>query len=79
MRSRESRYGLEHHGIKNVARVHSNATTLVLYEEIVRRREGLIAHHGPLVVRTGHTIGRSPNDKFIVRQAPSEGKIWWGV
>jgi phosphoenolpyruvate carboxykinase (ATP) len=74
-----SRYGLEHHGIKNVARIYWNATTPVLYEEIVRRREGLIAHQGPVVVRTGHYTGRSPNDKFIVRQAPSEGKIWWGV
>jgi phosphoenolpyruvate carboxykinase (ATP) len=79
MRSRGSGYGLEHHGIKNVARVHWNATTPVLYEEIVRRREGLVAHHGPILVRTGHYTGRSPNDKFIVRQAPSEGKIWWGA
>ena len=75
---REGRYGLEHHGIKNAARIYWNATTPVLYEEIVRRREGLIAHRGPIVVRTGHYTGRSPNDKFIVRQAPSEDKIWWG-
>jgi phosphoenolpyruvate carboxykinase (ATP) len=74
----EGRYGLEHHGIENVARIYWNATTPVLYEEIVRRREGLIAHRGPVVVRTGHYTGRSPNDKFIVQQAPSEDKIWWG-
>ncbi len=78
MRHTEGRYGLERHGIKNVARIYWNATTPVLYEEIVRRREGLIAHRGPIVVRTGHYTGRSPNDKFIVRQAPSEDKIWWG-
>ncbi len=79
MTSRESRYGLEHHGIKNAARVYWNATTPILYEETVMRREGLIAHRGPMVVRTGHYTGRSPNDKFIVRQPPSEEKIWWGA
>jgi phosphoenolpyruvate carboxykinase (ATP) len=79
MKNGGGRYGLEHHGIKNAARIYWNANTPVLYEEIVRRREGLIAHRGPIVVRTGHYTGRSPNDKFIVRQAPSKEKIWWGV
>ncbi|MCC6443053.1 MAG: phosphoenolpyruvate carboxykinase [Armatimonadetes bacterium] len=71
-------YGLEHHGITNVGNVYWNLVTPALYDEVVRRREGVIAHLGPLVVRTGHHTGRSPNDKFVVREPSSEDKIWWG-
>ena len=72
------RYGLEHHGIRNIGSVFWNPSTPVLYEEVVRRREGFIAHLGPLVVRTGQHTGRSPNDKFIVREPSSQDKVWWG-
>jgi phosphoenolpyruvate carboxykinase (ATP) len=77
LRNPQSHYGLEHHGIKNVGTVYWNPPTPVLYEEIVRRREGVMAHLGPIVVRTGHHTGRSPNDKRIVREKTSEKKIWW--
>lgn len=50
----------------------------MLYEEAIRRREARLAHLGPLVVRTGQHTGRSPNDKFIVRESSSEDKVWWG-
>ncbi|MGH7163343.1 MAG: phosphoenolpyruvate carboxykinase (ATP), partial [Planctomycetota bacterium] len=76
--SRRSSFGLEQHGIVNVEDVHWNLPTAALYEEAVRRREGLIAHHGPLVVSTGDHTGRSPNDKFIVREPGSEARIAWG-
>ncbi len=69
---------LESHGIVNTARVNWNLSPPALYEEAVRRREGLIAADGPIVCRTGHHTGRSANDKFIVREASSEDRIWWG-
>ena len=73
-----SRYGLDKHGLKNLGTVHWNLSTGVLYEEAVRRREGTIVHLGPLAVRTGYHTGRSPKDRFIVREPSSESKIWWG-
>lgn len=69
---------LEDLGVDNLSYVYWNLATSRLYEQAVRRREGLIAHLGPLVVRTGHHTGRSPHDKFIVREPSSEDKIWWG-
>ena len=69
--------GLEGHGITNVSRVYWNLSTPALYEEAVRRREALISVEGPLVCRTGQHTGRSPNDKFIVREPSSEDKVWW--
>lgn len=73
-----SRYGLENHGIRNASAVYWNLTTPMLYEQIVRRYEGAICHLGPIVVDTGDHTGRSPNDKFIVKEPTSENDIWWG-
>jgi phosphoenolpyruvate carboxykinase (ATP) len=58
--------------------VRANLSTAELTEDAVRAGEGLIAADGPLVVRTGKHTGRSPKDKFIVREPGSAGKIWWG-
>ena len=69
--------GLEDHGIRNVARVFWNLSVPALYEEAVARREANISVEGPLVCRTGQHTGRSPNDKFIVREPSSEEKVWW--
>ena len=69
---------LEDLGLTNLGNVYWNATTPQLYEQIVRRREGHIAHMGPVVVRTGQHTGRSPRDRFVVMDSVSEKKVWWG-
>jgi phosphoenolpyruvate carboxykinase (ATP) len=73
-----SQYGVDNHGIRNPGTVYWNLSTPMLYEQIIRRREGAIAHLGPIVVSTGDHTGRSPNDKFIVKEPTSENDIWWG-
>ncbi|MCI0395377.1 MAG: phosphoenolpyruvate carboxykinase (ATP) [Chloroflexi bacterium] len=73
-----SSYGVENHGIRNANTVYWHLTTPMLYEQAVRRREAVIAHLGPLIVRTGDHTGRSPNDKFVVKEPTSEKDIWWG-
>jgi phosphoenolpyruvate carboxykinase (ATP) len=71
-------HGLEHEGIEHPRRVFWNTTTPALYEEAVRRREGLIAQAGPIVFHTGRHTGRSPKDKFLVRNPESENDVAWG-
>jgi phosphoenolpyruvate carboxykinase (ATP) len=56
----------------------ANLSTAALYEAAARDGEGLIAAEGPLVVSTGKHTGRSPKDKFIVREPSSEAQVWWG-
>jgi phosphoenolpyruvate carboxykinase (ATP) len=68
---------LETEGLK-AATVHWNLSPPALYEEAVRRGEGLIAAAGPLVCRTGQHTGRSPNDKFVVREPVAEKQVAWG-
>jgi phosphoenolpyruvate carboxykinase (ATP) len=55
-----------------------NLKTARLYEEAIRNNEGQLAATGPLVVSTGQYTGRSPKDKFVVKEPSSQDKIWWG-
>ena len=52
--------GLEVHGIHNQNAVYWNLSTPALYEEAIKRREGRLAHLGPLVVHTGQYTGAPP-------------------
>ena len=70
--------GLGRHGIFNIRQVHWNLATPLLYEEAIRRHEACLAHLGPLVVRTGQYTGRSPRDKYLVREPSSADRIAWG-
>jgi len=62
-----SHYGLDRHGIQNVNQAYWNLGTAALVENAIRRREGLLAAGGAFVVRTASTAGRSPDDKFVVK------------
>jgi phosphoenolpyruvate carboxykinase (ATP) len=74
----EGRAGLEEHGLSADGDVYWNPTTPVLYTHALLRGEGRLAEGGPLAVDTGIHTGRSPKDKFVVREPGSEGRIWWG-
>jgi phosphoenolpyruvate carboxykinase (ATP) len=73
-----SAYGLENHGIRHTDTIFWTLHTPVLYEHAINRREGRIAHLGPLVVRTGQHTGRSPKDKFVVKESSSQDHVAWG-
>ena len=75
---RPSRYELSQHGIRNVEVAHWNLGTAQLMEKALQRHEGLLADGGALAVRTGQFTGRSPKDKYVVREASTEATVDWG-
>lgn len=64
--------------LRNHGEVYYNLSMPELYELVVRRKEGILAENGPIVVYTGKYTGRSPNDKFIVKSKSTKDKVWWG-
>jgi len=58
--------------------VYRQPSTALLYTHALARGEGRLAEGGPLCVDTGRYTGRSPQDKFVVREPGSESRIWWG-
>lgn len=66
------------HGITPEADVYWDLATPVLVEHTLGRKEGVLVHRGPLAVDTVPYTGRSPKDKFIVREETTEDEIWWG-
>jgi phosphoenolpyruvate carboxykinase (ATP) len=71
------RVDLTVHGIEPSGTVVWNPTTPLLYEHAIVRGDAHIGDGGPLVVDTGKHTGRSPKDKFVVREPSSEDRIWW--
>jgi phosphoenolpyruvate carboxykinase (ATP) len=65
-------------GLERVATVHHNLNATELVEHFVRRNEGLLGPEGQVVVETGKHTGRSPKDKFFVKEPGSEQHIDWG-
>jgi phosphoenolpyruvate carboxykinase (ATP) len=74
----ESHVQLIEHGLEPSGRVYWQPSTALLYTHALLRGEGKLAEGGPLVVDTGRHTGRSPKDKFVVREPGSEDRIWWG-
>jgi phosphoenolpyruvate carboxykinase (ATP) len=70
-------HGPEAIGLTGLAAVHWNLEAPRLYEEALRRGEAQLARGGALVATTGSHTGRSPKDKYVVRDAGTENEIWW--
>ena len=77
VRSRDSS-GLEQHGIRHIKTAFWNLNTPALLEHAIERREGHLAANGAFVVRTGQFTGRSPKDKFLVRNEITDHTDEWG-
>ncbi|UCH83460.1 MAG: phosphoenolpyruvate carboxykinase (ATP), partial [Candidatus Latescibacterota bacterium] len=74
-----SDYKLSNHGLVHLYAAYWNLPDPALYEEVVFRNEGKIAHEGPILVNTGKHTARAAADKFVVKEATTEDKIWWGI
>jgi phosphoenolpyruvate carboxykinase (ATP) len=65
-------------GISDVAAVHVNLSPAQLYQIALARKEVQISEDGAIMAITGQHTGRSPNDKYVVRDATTENDIDWG-
>jgi phosphoenolpyruvate carboxykinase (ATP) len=75
-------HDLEVYGIRNVTEVVYNPSYDQLYEEELKPglqgyEKGVVSELGAVNVMTGIFTGRSPKDKFIVKEKVSENTIWW--
>ena len=65
-------------GLEGVKEVYYNLSYDELFEHEVRNDEGKVSSNGTFMVDTGIFTGRSPKDKYFVKQDPSQKYIAWG-
>ena len=70
--------GLVRQGLAPTGKVHWNLVAPELIEAAIRRNEGRLADLGPFVAVTSPHTGRSPNDKFVVKEPGTENDVDWG-
>jgi len=58
--------------------IHQNLSVAKLVEKILANKEGVLTSTGAVRATTGAYTGRSPEDKFIVKDEVSENIIDWG-
>jgi len=74
-----SSLGLDKLGITNSkAKVYHNLSYEQILDHEKKYKEGVQTANGTFAVDTGKFTGRSPKDKFFVKQSPSEQHLWWG-
>jgi phosphoenolpyruvate carboxykinase (ATP) len=76
--ARESSIGLSKQGLEPHGEVHWNLIAPELFQAAARRSEGEFSDMGPFVAVTTPHTGRSPNDKFVVKEPGSEKDVDWG-
>lgn len=72
-----TKHGSEAFGFSNLAQVSWNLEAPALYEESLRRNETSLVSGGAILADTGIHTGRSPKDKFVVRDETTEETVWW--
>ncbi|WBA08555.1 phosphoenolpyruvate carboxykinase (ATP) [Salinivibrio kushneri] len=73
---------LSRHGLENVKEVIRNPSYEQLFEEETKPglegyEKGVVTELGAVAVDTGIFTGRSPKDKYIVRDDTTRDTIWW--
>lgn len=75
---RESSTGLNAQGLAPKGSLRWNLEAPELVQAAIKRNEGELAHMGPFVAVTKPHTGRSPNDKFVVKESSTEADVDWG-
>lgn len=68
---------LDPYGIKN-AKVNYQLSPEELHAITVKKGQGVETNSGALAVNTGEFTGRSPKDRFIVKDEVTKDEVWWG-
>ena len=69
---------LSYLGLNNIGHINRNVSAEALIEKALRNGEGKLCTRGELMVDTGTYTGRSPNDKYFVKEEFSGDNLWWG-
>jgi phosphoenolpyruvate carboxykinase (ATP) len=64
-------------GIEN-AKIHYQLSANELHDMTIASGQGIETSTGALAINTGEYTGRSPLDRFIVKDSITEDQIWWG-
>ena len=70
-------FGADKFGLKNLKAVNWNFGAPQLYEHSLHAGEAVLSSDGALCADTGVFTGRSPKDKFTVRDATTDKNMWW--
>jgi phosphoenolpyruvate carboxykinase (ATP) len=68
---------LDNLGIKG-ATIRYQLTSDELHDTTIEKKQGVNSSSGALAVETGEFTGRSPMDRFIVKEDITKDEIWWG-
>ena len=68
---------VEHYGIKD-ATAHWNLSSQELTQIAIDLNQAELTSSGAITINTGEFTGRSPKDRFIVKDAITENSVWWG-
>ncbi|MGN6115020.1 MAG: phosphoenolpyruvate carboxykinase (ATP), partial [Nitrobacter sp.] len=74
---RNGAFGADKFGLKNLKALFWNFGAPQLYEHALRNNEAMVNADGALCAETGEFTGRSPKDKFTVRDALTDKTMWW--
>jgi phosphoenolpyruvate carboxykinase (ATP) len=69
---------LDYINIRSCRNLYRNLPVSELVKHALERNEGVLAENGALAINTGKYTGRSPKDRFIVKQDSIKNKVNWG-
>jgi hypothetical protein len=70
-------FGIESFGLNDLKSIVYNLEVPRLVGDAIRRGKAMVAKGGALSAKTGIHTGRSPNNKFAVRDAVTDKTVWW--
>jgi phosphoenolpyruvate carboxykinase (ATP) len=72
------RTGLSPYGLTHAGKIHANLSATELVRRAIQRHEATMTGTGAVLALTAPRTGRSPKDKFIVRETATQSTVDWG-